>query len=207
MNQNSEFTAIDLLEKVLEFTTMTPNPNSWNFDSLKSNPPRLIRFQQIDSLMKAFFTYENSHSGTSKLSIESFLEGDFILERDLSDYEETIQFIKDFLKEETHDISETSRIDLDELEFIYSRLLSFKKQLLKITNFNSDVVEASSISARFSYLLTGSISKSISEKPTKLDEILELLINPNGLSFTLEELISKYDFPTEDLIDIDIEYM
>jgi len=205
MNQKSEFTAIDLLEKVLEFTSMSPNPNSWNFDSLKSNPPRLIRFQQIDSLMKAFFPYENNHWGISKVSLESFLEGDFILERDLSDYEETIQYIKDYIREETHDAIETSRIDLDELEFIYSRLLSFKKQLRKIINFNSDVVEASSISARFSYILTSSVSKSIAEKPTKLDKTIELLINPKGLTFSADELISKYHYPTEDLIDIDID--
>lgn len=204
MNQNSEFTSTDLLDKVLEFTSMSPDSSSWNLVALKSNPPRLIRFLQIDSLLKAFF-----HTGNnpSRISLESFLEGDFILDRDLSDYEETIQFIKDFMKEETHDTSETSRIDLDELEFIYSRLLSFKKQLRKVINFNSDVVEASSISARFSYLLTSSVSKSIAENPTKLDEFLEILINPKGLTFSVEELISNYHYPTEDLIDIDIDYM
>ena len=207
MNQNSEFTAIDLLDKVLEFTSMSPDSRSWNLDALQSNPPRLIRFLQIDSLLKAFFFLGNNPSGISRISLESFLEGDFILDSDLSDYEETIQFIKNFMREETHDTSETSRIDLDELEFIYSRLLSFKKQLRKITNFNSDVVEASSISARFSYLLTSSVSKSIAEKPTKLDKTLEILINPKGLTFSAEELISKYHYPTEDLIDIDIDNM
>lgn len=207
MNQNSEFTAIDLLDKVLEFNLMSPNPSCWNLEALKSNPPLLIRFRQIESLMKAFFSNVNISSNILHVSLESFLGGDFILDRVISDYKEAIYFIKEYIREETDNIHDTRTIDLCDLEFIYSRLLSFKKQLLKITNFNSDVVEASSISARFSYLLTGSISKSISEKPTKLDEILELLINPNGLSFTLEELLSKYNYPTEDLIDIDIEYM
>ncbi|HOZ14037.1 MAG TPA: hypothetical protein PLH91_08300 [Tenuifilaceae bacterium] len=206
MNQNSEFTSIDLLDKVIEFTFMSPNPSSWNLEALKSNTPLLIRFRQIESLMKAFFSNGNIPSSILQVPLESFLGGDFILDRAISDYKEAIYFIKKYIREETDNIHDTITIDLCDLEFIYSRLLSFKKQLLKITNFNSDVVEASSISARFSYLLTSSISKSISEKPTKLDKILELLINPNGLSFSLEELISKYDFPTEDLIDIDIDY-
>lgn len=48
------YSAIDLLDKVLEFIEMTPNSNEWNLQSLKSNLPRQIRFRQIEALLNAF---------------------------------------------------------------------------------------------------------------------------------------------------------
>ncbi len=43
------------------------------------------------------------------------------------------------------------------------------------------------------------------KKVEKIDEILFEIINPKGLSFEEDILIKHYDFPKEDLDDIDFE--
>jgi hypothetical protein len=45
-----EITAITLIDKVLEFTSMTPDTSSWTFEKLNKNESRLVRLRQIDSL-------------------------------------------------------------------------------------------------------------------------------------------------------------
>jgi hypothetical protein len=54
MEKSKTYNGIDLLDKILEFVTMTPNEREWNYKSLNSNQPRQIRLKQINSLLKAF---------------------------------------------------------------------------------------------------------------------------------------------------------
>ena len=96
--------AIDLLNKVLEFIEMTPNSKEWVLTALLKNPPRYIRLQQIESLTKAFLSNDKKQglSGKSnihfdnecKLSVQSFLCGDFIKKWVIKDYKCMIQLIE-----------------------------------------------------------------------------------------------------------------
>lgn len=217
MTENNEYTAIDLLDKVLEFIAMTPDKSQWSVTALKSNPPRHIRLKQIESMLNAFFTIdintrlidnlELSLSGKPKISIQSFLSGEYIEQREISDYAETIKFIKEFVKTRSNYFDETRGICLEELVFIFSDLVDYKITLRNILSFNSGVLEASSIASRFSIYLTNSVSKNFVDKDSDLDKFLELLINPKGLIFTEDELISSFNYPKENIIDIDIEFM
>ncbi|HZK97877.1 MAG TPA: hypothetical protein VFC67_26985 [Prolixibacteraceae bacterium] len=47
MNKSSQYTSLDLLEKVTEFSNMTPDRSEWSLDQQKDNIPRLIRLKQI----------------------------------------------------------------------------------------------------------------------------------------------------------------
>ena len=202
MPERKKYTAIDLLDKVFEFIAMTPE-SQWSIDALKSNPPRFIRFQQIESLMNAFIEGKKKYS---QLTIQSFLAGNFIKIRTENDYNKTIQHIKYFVKNSDGDTNETRDIRIEELIFIYLRLVDYKKMLQNIISFNRGWLEAGSIGVRFSIYLTDSISKSFVEKSSELDMMLEQLINPKRLTFSEKELISKYNYPTEDLADIDSDY-
>lgn len=203
------YSAIDLLDKILEFAEKTPNPHEWNFEALTSNPPRYIRLQQIDSLIKALFGNEKKQNLTEtlQLTMQSILSGDIIKARSLKDYETTIRFIWEYVENYSGSTIKEGNVNLDELVFVFRDLLEFKKLLRKMMTFDSNWIEASTIPLRFSNYLTKSISENQAGKYDDLDKILGLFIDPEGLSFTEEELIAHYHYPTENLIDVDIDFM
>jgi hypothetical protein len=207
------YSAIDLLDKVFEFIEMTPNSNEWNRKALKSNPPREIRFRQIEALLNAFFTEPSLSllskaklifSNEKKNSIGSFLKGDFLKQRTMNDYSNLVAFIRNFEGYKDTDVRE---ISIEQLVFIFPKLVDFKRQVRSILTFNSGWLEASSITSLFSIHLTNSIADNLTGKYKELDTALELFINPKGLLFTTEELITKFDFPKEDLDTIDNDFI
>jgi hypothetical protein len=210
------YSAIDLLDKILEFTEMTPNSTQWNLKSLKSNPPRQIRLQQIEALVNAFCVAELNQnllnkaksifSNDQKISIESFLRGDFIKSRNVIEYLDLTQSIKDFVKTKTNNVDQTRDIRIEQLVFIFRQLIDFKRKIRNLLTFNSGWLEASSVTSLFSIYLTDSISNELTGKYNELDNVIEQLINPKNLTFTQEELIDKFDFPIANLNDIDMDF-
>ena len=210
------YSGINLLDKIFEFTEMTPNPIEWNLKSLKSNPPRQIRLRQIESLLTAFCTINTNKNLLSKaksiffdnhkITIKSFLQGDFIKTRSIDEYSELIHFVIDFVKNRVGDADRKREIRIEELAFIFPILVDFKKQIRSMLTFNSGWLEASSDISLFSIYLTNSIAKELVGKYSELDYVIERVINPKGLVFTEEEMIDKYNFPKEDLNEVDIDF-
>jgi len=202
------YTAIDLFEKVIDFIAMTPNSADWNNDVLKANPPRYIKFQQIEILMKVFLVQENeniisSETKQKSISIQSFLAGNFIKLKAIKEYSKAIKFINVYVDNNSNKFHLSNQIHLKELVFIFQRLLEFKKLLNKILCFNSGYLLADSISDIFTIELCNSISNKLHKESVDIDKILELIINPKGLSFTKKELISKFNYPSDNIIEID----
>jgi len=196
---------------------MTPNSIEWNLKSLKANPPRQIRLRRIESLLTAFCSIDINESLLSKaksiffdhhkITIASFLQGDFIKARSIDEYSEVIKFIKDFVKTKVGDVDRKREIRIEELVFIFPFLINFKKQIRSLLTFNSGWLEAGSDVALFSIYLTDSISEKLAGNYSELDYFIELFINPKRLIFTKEEMIDKYNFPKEDLNDVDSDFM
>lgn len=206
-----------MLDEIFEFTEMTPNSIEWNLKSLKANPPRQIRLRRIESLLTAFCSIDINESLLSKaksiffdhhkITIASFLQGDFIKARSIDEYSEVIKFIKDFVKTKVGDVDRKREIRIEELVFIFPFLINFKKQIRSLLTFNSGWLEAGSDVALFSIYLTDSISEKLAGNYSELDYFIELFINPKRLIFTKEEMIDKYNFPKEDLNDVDSDFM
>ena len=217
MAQSKIYKGVDLLYKIFEFIAMTPNSAEWKSEALKSNPPRYIRFRQIESLTRAFFDQKEKVGFLGKikhifnneefLTIQNILSGDFINERTISDYAELIIFIKEFVKEKEGVSGEERELNLRMLVMPYQQLIKYKQQLVELLNFKSGWLESSSVTSRFSIYLTDSVSSNLTEKFGDLDAVLELFINPKRLLFTEDELKAKYRFPTENLRDIDIDFI
>ncbi|EHQ27646.1 hypothetical protein Mucpa_3548 [Mucilaginibacter paludis DSM 18603] len=211
------YSAIDLLDKVLEFIEMTPNSNEWNLQSLKSNLPRQIRFRQIEALLNAFFAKNASasllnkatsiFSNQRKISINFLLSGKFLNDRAIDDYANLLDLIKSFVAKESGNVDQSKQIRVEQLTFIFPKLIDFKRQIRNLLTFNSGWLEASSTTSVFSIFLTNSISNNLIGKYDELDKVLELFINPKSLIFTEEELIAKFNFPTEDLSSVDADFM
>src|SRR5688500_18881742 len=119
MPVENQFTAISLLDNILEFTERTPDPKTWTFEALKSNPPCYVRLQQIESLLKAFFKAESERGArlygheNLRVAIESLLSGAFIRFRTKLDYERVIQFIEGRYRER---YQKEERMDFHQLD-------------------------------------------------------------------------------------------
>lgn len=212
METAKTYNGIALLDNILEFVALTPSEMNWNYKSLNSNKPRLIRLQRIDSLLKAFSLIENKNlfektanyfNPDLKVEIKSVINGDFIKKRELEEFNELIEFAKQFLQKNNY--SNDRPIRIHELSFIYPKMVDYKIKLREIIGFNSGWLEASSTFSIFHIMLTNSISSNLKDRYNELDHTLELFINPKKIIFTEIELIEKFNFPTEDLHQIDMD--
>jgi hypothetical protein len=211
-----KYSGISLLDKIFEFIEMTPNSAEWNVKSLKANPPRLIRLRQIESLLKAFFGTNRKQNLLTKaksmlfadqaITINTFLQGHFIMGYSIDEYTALTNSIKDSVRNRAGS-NQQKEMGVEELVSLFLRLIKFKKQVRGLVTFNSTWLEASSDVSLFSIYLTNTVAENLCGKYKELDDIIEQLINPKGLIFSTKELIGKFDFPTEDLSEIVIDFM
>lgn len=208
------WTTKDLLYKLLEFRAMTPNSDEWNETSLKHNEPRLIRFRRINSLFKAFelihkkkkktnfwsLLSENSKENElSKDEIIGFFEGNFITTRESVEYPNSQKLIE---KEKAFDSDSFKNRDIYQF---YRHLMKYRIKVESVLNYNSGVIEASSLGFRSAISLTNELNNELNIKIEKIDDILFEIINPKKLNFDENVLIKEYGFPKDDLNSIDIE--
>jgi hypothetical protein len=218
MTKAKTYKGLDLLEKVFEFIAMTPDANQWHVSSLKENPSRQIRLRQIQSLINAFLQQETNANFFDKtmaffqrdknsLGISSVLSGDFIKNRGVEDYAKLIDLMQEIVSQKEGELQEERPIHIMQLVMPYQRLVQYKRQLFELSMFNSGWFEISTFASRFSIYLTNEIIRNLEGRYSALDSVLELFINPKGLTFTEEELIGKYKFPTESPQEFDIDNM
>jgi hypothetical protein len=210
------FTAIDLLDKTIEFTTLVPGASLWKESALKENSPYLLRFRQIQSLIKAFFGQKAPTNFMQKakalftsepsVTIQSLLSGAFIPIRDVEQYNSTAEFIKAIVKEKEPLVDMQPSINLDKLTLVYQYLIDYKKNLSALLLFNTGQLKEGSIASRFTGYITSSITEQVRGKYNQLDEALELLINPHGDTFTEEQLRSEYNYPAQDLREVEADF-
>jgi hypothetical protein len=204
-----QITTNHLLEKIFEFTAMTPDEKEWDVAKLQSNKPRQVRLQRIEAMLTAFGLYERKPKRlfasvtTIRSAIERLLDGDFI--GDLDDA--TLAVLDDYVAKQLDYSYSDRKIASDELQFIYRYLMKYKKQLYKLERFNSGWLEASGNLSQYAIGLTSTITAHLVGKTKELDYLLELIINPNRYTFTEQELIDKYGYPDVDLLDLDLDFM
>ena len=204
MKNTYKYTAGDLLDTVIEFTQMTPDPEDWSFKRQKNNDPRFIRMQQILSLLWAFIP--EIIIKDERQAIEDFYSGNFVRYRQIQDYQKLINIMDNTILKGDSGYVSKEQISLDELQYNYGSLLNYYIKLHKLISHNNGIMEIS-YPFYFSYLVTRNISESLKSKARKLKSILALFIDPFGKKFTIEELINNFDYPEEDLFDIDLDWM
>lgn len=193
-----------LLDMIFEFIEMTPDSALWTIKSLENNKPRLIRLKQINALIKALYPIKGIFSGKGE-TIHTIMSGDFLKKKDITMFSELIAFMTTMVAENEKRFFDDKIIHIEQLQMPYLKLFEYKKQLRGLLTFNSGWIEASSIESRFIIHLTNSVTNKTIDTYAAIDEALELFINPKKLTFTQEELINKYNFPTEDLKQIDFD--
>ena len=198
---------INLVEKIIEFVELTPKNIEWNFESLKDYPSILLRLKQIESLLIAF-KLRDIQKFSIEEDIKNILNGQFYENTELS--EKTISFIHTFLKKKNVDEEYLTFISNSQINFIFPKILNYKILSYKILNFNSGWLECSPRFnlAYFHILMVDEINENIKDKFLLLDEIIELIINPNNIELTEEFLAENFNYISEaELHKIDLDHI
>jgi len=211
------WTTKDLLYKTFEFKGMVPNSNEWNESSLKWNQPRLIRFRRLNALLNAFELTRTEkqknnlwtilsgkkkvkESELTKNEIEPFLRGDYIHERESTEYPR----IQELIEKEKSFKSDSFNKSRDIYSF-YHHLMKYRIEVDKVLGHNSGVLEASSLGFRTAISITSELNNDLYKKVEEIDIMLFEIINPKNLTFEEDILIKEYEFPKEDLDAIDMD--
>lgn len=192
---------INLILKIFEFVNLNPDKNTWELDLLKDNPSSLIRLKQIDSLIQAFNLRSDSLS--LKEEIQQILNGDFFTSLNMTVSENITKLVHQFLLNNDVEKEYINQIKGHEINFIFPKILSYKKQLNNLLNFNSGWLECHPRLNMlfFHLLLVDDINQNLQGKYEKLDEIIELIINPANKAFSEKELIENFGYISDDQLD------
>lgn len=207
MNNSTGITARSLVEDIIKFASMTADDNSdWFYVTLKDNPPRLIRLQQIETEI-AVFIPELSGLKDIKMKIENVINGEFIEQRPICYYNELLKDMEKTIKKAEPYWKKTNRWKSSDLCHNFRDLLNFKILISKLLQYNSGIMEIS-YPYVYSYVRTKGIIQKIEKiGGNEFDQFLSLVIDPIGCSYTIDELVKEHNYPNEDLSEIDIDWM
>jgi hypothetical protein len=200
-----ELTAVDLLYTALELSDMTgADRDKWTIASQKDNPPRLVRLQQVHALCKALLPEKYVTDDVQQV-MDGLFSGEFISYRSLDDYAKLISRMEREIAKAGYDNLRKSRLELDHLQNNYRDLLEYKSKFGRLVSHNDGICETS-YPYLFSQLVTGSISKQIKQKIRTVDKALILFIDPASRQLSEKELVDVYNYPTDDLGQIDEDW-
>lgn len=200
---HEEITAQLLIEKILDFISLVPDHNDWKIEKLKNNPPRLIRFKQIEVLLQ-IFAPEIYNQNDIKLSIESTINGQFLLHRPEHIYTELFDEMETTIRRYKPKLKKSEPWQNRLLQDNFDHLMRYMIELNRISNYNSGVLVLS-YPHFYAYLLSEETSTNIDTQ--KITSFLGTAIDPQQRLFNSSTLIKDFNYPSEDLTEIDLEWM
>lgn len=197
-----QITAITLLDKALEFESMTSDRTAWKHEKLKDDQPRFVRLQQIIVLLK-LFTPETFNDQNIASSVDNLFNGDFIYQRDITIYADLFKTMDEEITSAKHFLNQQNEWDESLLQHNFSDLIDFKRKVNEVLEHNDGIMEAS-YPYLYSIMLTSEISKKLNIK--KMDKFLSLVIDPHKNCYEKDRLIREFNYPEDDVYDLDLEY-
>ena len=204
MNKNTtQITGLTLIEKVLDFERKTHDKSEWTFEKQKDNPPRFIRLQQLNVLLK-YFTPEIFDPINIALGLDNLIKGQFILRRETGIYNNLFNEMDTVLQTKYPSFPK-EEWNLEYLQRHYTRIVLFKKNINTLLMFNSGILEASYVFL-YSIVMIEEFAKKLDT--TYIDNFLSLVIDPLGRIVSMDRLIQDYNYPTDDdVFNVDIEWL
>lgn len=190
MTKSEGLSAHSLLDQFLELRGLSPDFDDWTEERFASNPPRLYRLRQLVALFRAFGLPWNPRG---------FTEGEFI-QPDNPRYAGLWERLQTQLP--THRLE---RAGPHQFPHFFGILYRHRELLDRALSARSEWLEASGLYA-FALRMCDSLNDVIRKNLHTLDEMLAVLINPEGIAFTREALIREYGYPDVDLFSIDADW-
>ena len=196
-----EITGITLLNKILEFKSNISDTTKWTLIDLQEDEIKLVRFKQIQCLTKLFVP-EVYIPNDLTTSIDNILNGDFIKIREERIYKNLFLRMDKVITKSFDFLEKYKEWEVHDLCFNYQNLVEYKIKLDLLLNFNAGIMEMS-YPYCYSAIISSDISKNI--KYDKLDNFLSAVIDPDNRIFSRDQLIKDYNYPKEDVYDMELE--
>ena len=182
-------TARKLLNLVLEFDHLTPG-FAKGLNTIENNPPRLIRHQRIQALL---------HALDINADFKSFVDGSFVLQRDLEDYNPVVEEI-------VHISGSCRRFQFKhEITIVFKELLAFRRKIYACEKNWGGIIESGRVLGNLITLTEPTIDAlRISAEP--VDRVLALIIDPKLKELDDELLVKEYGYLDVDLATVDAEW-
>jgi len=186
-----------LLEQYLEFNGLTPNKENWSEERLAANPPRLVRFQRLVALFKAFGI---------ETEVSSFHKGEFIDVKSPA-YRPLLARIRSEVDDEV--IAQHLDPELDQhwadLRCVFEQLLAYRVRLEGVLDFSGGVLEATPL-FYYAHQKIGEINRAIGTHLGIVEDLLVALISPTDARFDVTDLARDFGYPLVDLSDLDLDW-
>jgi len=181
-----------LLLMFLELKSLAPDFNCWTEEKLSDNPPRFYRLRQLTALFKAYGI---------PFDPNLFMLGEFI-DPDNQRYHTILMKLS---KGRSRGKKSRKPEDTWALSKCFETLLDYRMRLDEVLSFSSGVLTAP---PSISHVLKtiGKLNQVINKNITPIEDILAEFISPEGLTFTIEQMVRDYEYPDVDLFDIDMDW-
>ncbi len=179
-------TAHDLLKAFLNLHGLSPNLSDWTEDELAWNPPRLIRLMRLKAMFLAFGIEWDPVAFTEGKCVDTVLASDSIRNQAKAELGIPVQ-----------------DLTVNQLRFLFLILYQHRKCVAAVLSSGPD--EAGGV-----FLLACKrifdIQQAIQTKIAPIDDLLAEMIDPRKRSFTINQLIQDYEYPADDLHQIECDW-
>lgn len=203
MPNPSTYTTTDFLNKIYDFFSLVNhNQEEWSFKALQDNPPRFVRLKQIVSLYNAFIGNNDNLNETEILI--ALTTGSFLSNENVEDYYSLIATMEQYIIRLVPAESKHKEWGTFALESNFERLIKYRLSAGKLLTFNDGYLQVSYHNL-FSKTTIDETNNQIKNSLSHIDDILVKFIGYK--TFALEILIDNYNFPTDNLDEIDEDFI
>ncbi len=179
-------TANNILETFFKLLSLSPEVDKWSEEEFKDNEPRLYRYLQLISLLKAF---------NIPLNIQSFINGDFIDSEDQK-YKKTMMYMGENSK------PPCCMMNGKYLQRAFTRMLDYRMKVNDLINYNAGVYLASG-EYKYACMKINGLNRVIKDNLSEYDKILLSIISPEQQTYTIDDMTQNFDYPDVDFDEID----
>jgi hypothetical protein len=198
-----KITAITMIEKLLDCISYMPEPEEWDFEVQKENPPRLIRLKQLSVMMKLFLP-AYSKNRLLRENMSSLLSGEFIEQSGIDAYKDVCADMDRMISAAKFRRQNYLNWEPRLIRNHYENVLRYRQKMEELLGFNAGIIETSYYYCYYS-LLTDSVSDTINTKP--LDDFLAAVIDPKKTVYLKKDLVLNDQYPPEDLNEVDMDWL
>ena len=192
------YTAKDIVKVYSELKDLTPNVNQWTDAEFQNSRPRLIRLNQLVAFKKAF---------KIDVSWEEFERGNFVDRFPIESYNLLKQNIKSFKNSSSWNSQNFDHFCYRDLQVTFRLFLEFVVIENTLKNHISEYSMTYSLGQNYGYEHTKSyFSRRTAKKIQNMIDDLAIIIDPLQRVFSEGELIKAFNFPPDNLAEIDLEY-
>lgn len=191
------YSAKDIVKVYSELKDLTPDVNEWTESTFQNSKPRLFRLNQLIALKKAFKIDD---------SWEEFEQGKFIKHIPIDSYTHLKENIIKFKNTRSWNNQNFDDLNYSDVIKTYRLFIEFIAVELKLRNLISSYSMTYSLGQRYGFEKTkGYFISNNNKKIESMMKDISLIIDPTQTLFSETELISSFNFPKDNLTEIDLE--